>query len=558
MQPTRQHRSIRRQLVAIAGAGVLAAGVLAAAPAYAADPVPGPQGIDEVMKSDNVELLANRPRPQGLENLNSDLAFQGDYAFAGNYNGFSIWDISDPSDTELVSAVVCPGSQNDVSVYGDLLFLSTDSSRSDDSCQSTSQSVANPDSWEGIKIFDVSDKGNPRYIKAIETDCGSHTHSLAPAEDLEAVYVYVSSYDINDTTAYPDCAAPHDKLSIIKVPVSTPTSAELVADPVVFPDGGNPTGNYSRRTAGCHDLTTFASRGVMAGACMGDGVLFDITDRENPTIIDSVRDTENFAFWHSATFNNAGTKVVYTDELGGGSGARCRLQEWPDLGANAIYDIEGGDELVFKSYYKIPRIQRDNENCVAHNGSLIPVKGKDIMVQAWYQGGLSVWDFTDSENPVELGFYDRGPAAENLILSGNWSTYWYNGHLFSNEITRGFDSYSLSGSEWDQAKTVQQTENNPQMQQLYVEAISFDNLRDLIEDADITASVRAGLLNRLDRTEAQAAKGSELGAYTSLAQLIDRANNQIKGGMSTTDRDAIVAAAQAFHDDIKAADHYER
>jgi hypothetical protein len=298
----------------------------------------------------------------------------------------------------------------------------------------------------------------------------------------------------------------------------------------------------------------------MAGACMGDGVLFDISDRLNPKIIDQVRD-ENFAFWHSATFNNEGTKVVYTDELFGGGGNACTAAHYPNLGADAIYDIEGEDkdELVFKSYYKINRLQTVTENCVAHNGSLIPVKGKDIMVQAWYQGGLSVWDFTDSANPVELGFYDRGPATDRLILSGNWSSYWYNGYIYTSEILRGFDVHELTDELYDDAKQVRTNELNPQMQQLYIEAVSFDSLRDIIDEADLSTSARASIGNRLDQVEKHAAAGSESRAVAALDQLIARANNQIKGDADDINtRDEIVAAAQAFRDDIAAADYYEK
>ena len=568
----------RRRLTAIAGAGVLTAGLIAAAPmspAFAAPPapIPGPQGINEVMKSDNIELLANLPRTSELNNFQTDLAFQGDYAFNGNYDGFTIYDIGDPAEPEIASTVVCPGSQNDVSVYGDLLFLSTDSFRTNDSCESQGVSAsdvrAGAEYWEGMKIFDISDVENPQYIKSIETDCGSHTHTLAPAEDLESVYIYVSSYSPN--ALYSKCQPPHDKISVIDVPLDDPTSAAVVAEPVLFP-AGNPSGPDFPRTSGCHDLTTFISRDVMAGACMGDGVLFDISNRLQPEIIDQVRD-ENFAFWHSATFNNEGTKVVYTDELGGGGANACQIQHYPNLGADAIYDIEGGDEgeeLVFKSYYKINRLQTTTENCVAHNGSLIPVKGKDIMVQAWYQGGLSVIDFTDSENPTEIAFFERGPMPQThptnpdaVVLGGNWSSYWYNGHIYTSEILRGFDVHELTGEMFDDARMVETNQLNPQTQGLYTEAVSFQSLRDLIEgyadDDQIPSRVANSLLDRLDNVDEQAAKGSEVGALRNLQQIIDRANNQIKGDADdVAARDAIVAAAQAFYDDLEDADYYEQ
>ena len=353
--------------------------------------------------SKNLSLVANLPKqgpfaPEGA--FNSDLAFKGNYAFAGNYDGFMVYNIKKPTRPEVVAQVLCPGSQNDVSVWRDLLILSVDSSRSDDSCASTTQSATVKDSWEGIRVFDISDPASPRYVAAVETPCGSHTHTLAPDDSGQNLYVYVSSYSPNAT--FPDCQPPHDLISIVKIPRSAPDAAFLKATPVLFPDGGNPT-----NTSGCHDITAYPERDIAAGACMGDGILLDISDRENPVVTEQVRDTVNFAFWHSATFSNDGDKVVFTDELGGGGGPTCNPTVGPTRGANGIYDIVGG-QLEFRSYYKIDRVQANTENCVAHNGSLIPVKGKDLMVQAWYQGGISVFDFSNSAKPKEIAWFDRG------------------------------------------------------------------------------------------------------------------------------------------------------
>ncbi|WP_432476409.1 LVIVD repeat-containing protein [Nocardioides sp. GXQ0305] len=393
------------------------------------------------MASEDMGLIANIPKNGAFADVNSfssDLAFQGKYAYGGNYNGFTVYDISKPSQPKQVAQVLCPGSQNDVSVYRDLLVLSTDSSRSDDSCASTSQSATMEDSWEGIKVFDISDPTSPEYVAAVETKCGSHTHTLAPDQRGRNLYVYVSSYSPN--TAYPDCQPPHDIISVVRVPVANPAASSLADEAVVFPEGGNPGGNGSSTTSGCHDITAYPKKDIAAGACMGDGVLMDISDRTQPEVIESVRDTENFAFWHSATFNNKGTKVVFTDELGGGGAPTCNEEVGDTRGANGIYDVTKRDRLKFASYYKIDRVQSNNENCVAHNGSLIPVKGKDIMVQAWYQGGISVFDFTNSSKPRELAWFDRGElSSDELILGGSWSAYYYNGHVYSNDIQKGLD-----------------------------------------------------------------------------------------------------------------------
>ncbi|MFJ4828537.1 LVIVD repeat-containing protein [Streptomyces sp. NPDC088747] len=487
----------RRLGVAAAAAGLLAA-LLTAGPA-AATPDPGDSpaaqkkisqsdeaiaeaaiasgeipGQDEIVHSDNIEHLANIPK-EALPNFNSDLAFQGNYAFAGNYDGFRIFDIRNPKAPKTVAQVLCPGSQNDISVSGDLLFLSTDSSRSDNSCASTSQPATEKSSWEGMKIFDISDKANPKYVAAVETACGSHTHTLVP--ERKDVYLYVSSYSPSAT--FPDCQPPHDGISVIKVPRKSPEKAAVVGFPVLFPgegtDGGgnpgSPTNPGVSKTTGCHDITVLPSKDLAAGACMGDGILFSIKDPANPKVIDRVQDNVNFAFWHSATFNQDADKVVFTDELGGGGAATCSAAIGPNRGADGIYDIVGkGDKrkLVFKSYYKIPRYQADTENCVAHNGSIIPVKGKDLMVQAWYQGGISVWDFTNSAKPKEIAYFERGPlTTDALSVGGSWSAYYYNGYIYSNDIIKGFDVLKLNDRRTDPAKRVKLRELNVQTQPDY-------------------------------------------------------------------------------------------
>ncbi|MEI5032169.1 hypothetical protein RB201_02465 [Streptomyces sp. S1A(2023)] len=427
-------------------------------------------GVDEIVHSSNIKHLTNVPKG-ALKGTNTDLAFQGKYAYVGNYDGFVIYDISKPKKPKTVAQVLCPGSQNDISVSGNLLFLSTDSSRSDDSCSSTSQPATEKSSWEGMKIFDISNKRQPKYIAAVETACGSHTHTLVP-DGKKNVYVYVSSYSPNET--FPDCKPPHDGISVIKVPVKAPQKARIVNFPVLFPDGGNPGAPENpgvSKTTGCHDITVLPSKDLAAGACMGDGLLFSIEDPEHPKIIDRVQDNVNFAFWHSATFNQGANKVVFTDELGGGGAATCNAEIGPERGADGIYDIVGkGDQrkLVFRSYFKIDRHQAEAEVCVAHNGSIIPVKGRDLMVQAWYQGGISVWDFTNSSKPKEIAFFERGPVTlDQVTTAGSWSAYYYNGHIYSSDIAKGFDVLKLQDRRTDPAERVKLDELNAQTQPDY-------------------------------------------------------------------------------------------
>jgi hypothetical protein len=434
--------------------------------------------------SPNLRLLSTTPKTgiaAGENAYNSDLAFVGGYAVQGNYNGFSIWDVRKGEAPTLVGQAACLGAQNDVSAYGDIVITSTDSRRVSEACDApalTRPATLDPTAeyWEGIRVWDISDKSRPRLLTSVETDCGSHTNTLVPDPANDRMLVYVSSYGPSATQK--DCQTPHDKISIVSVPDADPASAAVIAEPVLFPDGGFagertapseafPTGRSRSATSGCHDITAYPDKGIAAGACMGQGVLMDISDPVNPVVTSSVTD-ENFTFWHSATFDNDATKVVFTDELGGGGAPICNPTVGAELGADAVYDIVGG-ELQKRSYFKIPRTQTNEENCVAHNGSLIPnTQGRDLMVQAWYQGGISVWDFTDSANPREVAWFDRGPlSADRLVLGGSWSAYFYDGLIYSSDIQQGFDVLKLNdpaiaGSGSDKTGTL-----NPQSQTEY-------------------------------------------------------------------------------------------
>ncbi|MGW0805833.1 LVIVD repeat-containing protein [Nonomuraea sp. NPDC002799] len=407
------------------------------------------------MTSDNVRHVAHVPKTapfDGEDDVSTDLAFQGNYAYAGNFGGFSIYDISDPTHPRIVSQVACPAQQNDVTVYGDLLILSIDEPRDGPECDSGEDQAA----WEGLRLFDISDKKSPKYISAVATDCGSHTHTMVPAG--ETLYVYVSSpgpEPESDT-----CRPPQELLQVVEIPTKSPESAKIVAKPNLLPDGVN-----TEYGAGCHDITAFPEKKLAAAACFGDGLLLDISDPVRPKLLQHLTDKENFQIWHSATFNNDGTKVVFSDELGGGGQPTCDRNTPQTKGANAVYDLVN-QQLELRGYFKIPRQQEEQENCVAHNGSLIPVPGKDIMVQSWYQGGVSIWDFTDSAGPKEIGFFERGPW-QGDGLAGSWSAYYYNGYIYSSDIQEGLDVLEIDDPLTDPAKQVKMDDFNVQTQKSY-------------------------------------------------------------------------------------------
>ncbi|MFP4207319.1 MAG: DUF305 domain-containing protein [Wenzhouxiangella sp.] len=415
---------------------------------------------------------SDRARPALLDFANTDLAFAGELMVVGNYHGFKLYDIADPDDPQLQSAVVCPGGQGDVSVVGDLLIMSVEQTRGRVDCGL--KGVAQPVSGErfrGLRIFDISDRALPVQVGQVQTCRGSHTHSVVAGPDAEGrIIVYNSGIaPVREEDELPGCIDESPwrdegtalfRIDVIEIPVDRPQDARLIHSPAVFadPDTGILAGLWERGDHGpgtqtsaetnhCHDITVFPELNLAAGACSGNGILFDISDPINPVRIDAVVDP-GFAYWHSATFNNDGSKVVFTDEWGGGMRPRCRASDPSNWGANAIYDIVDG-RLEFRSYYKLPAPQSEQENCVAHNGSLIPVPGRDIMVQSWYQGGISAFDFTDSANPVEIAFFDRGPIdGETLVTGGYWSSYWHRGRIFATEIVRGLDVFALLPSEF--------------------------------------------------------------------------------------------------------------
>ncbi len=464
-----------------------------------------------------VSNIAKIPKPiqlviAQLAFSNSDMAFEGNHLFMGNFYGMNIFDISDPAKTSLMTSMVCPGGQGDVSVYKNLMFMSVEmpNGRLDCSTQGfpaepppTPEEIkekkhrlpaAQAERFRGVRIFDISDIRNPKQVAAVQTCRGSHTHTLVvDPNDKDNVYIYVSGTSfVRQSEELAGCSGEKPdkdpntalfRIDVIQVPVAAPQNAKIVSSPRVFMDartgamnglsngGSHDTKeNKPRDTDQCHDITVYSAIGLAAGACSGNGILLDIKDPIHPKRVDAVNDP-NYSYWHSASFSNDGSKVVFTDEWGGGLGARCRPNDPNHWGADAIFHLKD-DKLSMASYYKLPAAQGDTENCVAHNGSLIPVPGRDIEVQAWYQGGVSVMDFTDAAHPFEIAYFDRGPIdPKMLILGGEWSAYWYDGYIYGSEIARGLDVFELTPTKFltqneiDAAKTVQVPWQNVQNQQ---------------------------------------------------------------------------------------------
>jgi hypothetical protein len=545
-----------------------------------------------------------------IATANSDLAFTGDYAIQGNWRGFQIHDISDPtalgSDT-LVAEVLCPGGQHDPTVYGDLVFISVQDTFSQLDCTVGDIPLTEVDEnrFRGVRIFDISDIENPVQVGGVQTCRGSHTHRLVEdLDDPSHVYIYnngtsplrhpdEAGLDCKDHPLTKEPLTDQDikrwQIEVIRVPVDNPGDAEIVNNARLFADGDvinalqntlvcppapdgadDPTANceedqlhpsgvrYSPlpNTNTCHDITAYPEVGLAAGACQGNGILIDISDPANPVRIDEHADP-NFSYWHSANFSNDGTKVMFTDEWGGGSGPRCRATDRLEWGANAIFDIvEGADgtrSLDFQSYYKMPAVQTGTENCVAHQANIVPVPGRDILVQAWYQGGISMFDWTDSSNPYEIGYFDRGPInGDALVLGGFWSGYWYNGNVFGSEIVRGLDAFELtptdhlSANEIAAANTVRFEQHNPMSLRMIEWDASFEVVlayRDQAERAGLTGERLAAL----DTAIASARDLFTAGDLEEAAGVLDAAADDVEADFADL-AGALRALAQSIFD----------
>jgi len=566
----------------------------------------------------NLRVVSSTPPPEEfIGKTNSDLAFSGNYAIQGNYDGVQIWDITNPSAPTTVITFVCPASQSDVSVYGDLLFVSGEgmTGRLDCGAQGVAEAVSQ-ERLRGIRIFDISDIRNPEYVTNVQTCRGSHTHTvLEDPNDDDNVYIYVSgSAPVRPEEELAGCssALPDEdpnsalfRIEVIRVPLANPANAAIVSSPRIFNDlvappthgdapadvaareaaiasgafvvemgertivlpdryvapmlegiaeerGGTSVtaadsaalrerlpdllagmfgGGDGREAMGptqCHDITVYPAIGMAGGACEGYGLLLDISNPIDPVRMAAVADS-NFSYWHSATFSNDGSKVLFTDEWGGGGAPKCRASDPPEWGANAIFTIEDG-EMEFQSYYKLPAAQTSLENCVAHNGSLIPIPGRDIMVQSWYQGGISIFDWTDPNNAVEIAFHDRGPSDANRMgAGGSWSVYWYNGSLVSSEISRGLDIFELvpsdaiSQNELDAANSVKLDQLNSQGQPILEWPHTFALARAYVDQLERSRSVGNGWVTAVRAALAgaeQASGSTQRSALTGLASEI--------------------------------------
>ncbi|MFN7928162.1 MAG: hypothetical protein U0Y68_09475 [Blastocatellia bacterium] len=524
---------------------------------------------------------------------NSDLAFRGKHLFQGNFYGVNIYDVANPAKAKLVTSMVCPGGQGDVSVYKNLMFMSVEMPNGRIDCspqgfppppppaagQAPTPLAPQKERFRGVRIFDISNIKSPKQLAVVQTCRGSHTHTLVvDPKDKDNVYIYVSGTSfVRQGEELAGCSgeAPEKdantslfRIEVIKVPLAAPQDAKVVSSPRVFMNartgainglnnGGAHDAQKPRDTDQCHDITVYSEMGIAAGACSGNGIVLDIKDPVNPKRIDAVNDP-NYSYWHSASFSNDGTKVVFTDEWGGGMAARCRPNDPNVWGADAVFRLRD-NKLSFASYYKLPAAQGDTENCVAHNGSLIPVPGRDIEVQAWYQGGISIMDFTDEDHPFEIAYFDRGPVdPKMLILGGDWSAYWYNGHIYASEIARGLDILELTPSKFltqneiDAAKAVRVAELNVQNQQRIVWPARLVVAKAYVDQLERSQALPAAKITDL-RNAIQSAERSRLNqnARTKLQAIAKSLQDSANTPKNAVDAKRVQALAEILQHPVK-------
>lgn len=552
--------------------------------------LPKPPGFAPVVPDPNApapaagspEALAAARNQYG--STNSDLAFSGNHLFVGNYNGINFYDIDNPKKISLRTSLVCPGGQGDVSVYGHLLFMSAEAVNGRIDCgiqgiplpagytpppppapepgapagapaRQRTPPPPSPDRFRGVRIFDITDLSNPKQVAAVQSCRGSHTHTLViDPKDKENVYIYISGTgNVRQSEELAGCSGGDPdvnpetalfRIDIIKVPLAHPEQAKIVNSPRIFTDTqtgainglwkGGTHGEGTQKTSEtnmCHDITVYSAIGLAAGACSGNGIVLDISNPVNPVRIDAVSDP-NYAFWHSANFNNAGTKILFTDEWGGGGQPRCRATDPMNWGADAIFTLKDR-KLTLASYFKMPAAQTEFENCVAHNGSLVPIPGRDILVQAWYQGGISMVDFTDTAHPIEIGYFDRGPIdGSKRAMGGQWSAYWFNGYIYGSEIARGVDVLKLvpnkyiTQNEIDAANQVHFDELNVQNQPKVTWPANFVVARaylDQLARGNALPAPRITALNSaIDKAEASHYQAKEVAQLKTMAASLDK------------------------------------
>ena len=546
-----------------------------------------PGRLDAGVAALNMKLVSFSPKPaafdtaRGLTFINSDLAFGGKYVYQGNFAGFTTWDISDPAKPQVVSVVQCITSQGDPSIVGNLLFISAEGGGNRNDC--AKGGVKDPkDHMAGVRIYDISNPESPRLVKNVQTCKGSHTHTVVPdPKDKGIVYLYVSgNQGARPATELAGCKEGTDpadptnslyRLDVIKVPLAHPENSEVVTGARIFtgldpapraashpvrqrraPSGDSllppplPTGPRN-----CHDVTAYPAMNLLAGACASYGLLVDISNPEKPVRLDARADT-NFSLWHTAVFSNDGKKVVFTDEWGGGTGPMCQATSEMEMGGNTVLTIDAKKKYTQHSYFKIPTAQAAQENCVSHNGGLVPIPGRDIMVQGWYQGGISVMEFTDPDHPKELAYFDRGPIdpptsgdtvpTESVnghvtrgTIGGSWGAYYWNGLIYSSELDRGFDvlelepSDQISANELAAAKLVHLEQYNPQSQPKIVWPAAFPVVRSyldqLVRDNGLTADRTTAIASALDAAEKQSGKARR----SALDALASQTDKDVKG-----------------------------
>jgi hypothetical protein len=381
--------------------------------------------------------------------IHTDIAFWGEFAFQGNWDGFNIRDISSPLHPTTVSRTFCDGNQGDVVVWRDILVRTWNPPAGTPGpfgAGLTCDGHAVRPGFAGLHIFDISNLQDPQLVGSVALPCGSHTATGVPDLAHNRLLIYNSA-------SSDACQG----IEIVRIPLDDPGRASLLRT--------EPAGRE------CHDTGVILGDAMLAACAGGDGfTVWSLGGARGGSLVDPrmlySRRVHTVVTGHSATFTWDGEVLVFGHEPGGGVQAACERQDPPEQKSAFFFDADNGRAL---GRWTLPRPQSSTENCTIHNYNVVPLTVRDILVSGNYQAGTWVTDFTHPGNAHALAFSDPPPAPVPpgtpfcCDVTGAWSSYWYNGLIYETNIGEGLNIFRFTGSQT--AGALELSHLNPQTQE---------------------------------------------------------------------------------------------